>query len=51
MDIMICECGHSKYEHNSPEDWEDEDLNDTFCFYKDCDCKNYRPIRYNDKST
>lgn len=44
MDSMICECGHSKYEHNPPSSWDDEDMDDTFCFYESCNCEKYAPI-------
>lgn len=43
-DSLICKCGHSKYEHNPPSSWEDEDMDDTFCFYESCSCERYDPV-------
>lgn len=43
-DSMICKCGHSKYEHNAPDSWEDEDMEDTFCFHKGCTCEKYESV-------
>ena len=41
IDEDICKCGHSKEEHNPPNSWDEDDLDDTFCFHRHCTCKQY----------
>lgn len=38
----VCKCDHSKYEHNTPSNWNDSE--DTFCFHEFCTCPKFDPI-------